>query len=123
MAGRGSPPGVKYGGREKGTPNKSKNEVLDLISAACPGWNPLQAMARAAMTGHFAEYDPVTLEPLVDELTGRPKTTAVSDKTRGTLLKEVNEYCYAKRKAVEVTGADGEDLNFGLLIEFVAADE
>lgn len=97
-------------GRAKGTPNRSRSEIQQLIEEACPGWNPLQAMARAARTGFFESYDPITGEPKVDPKTKTPVRCDLSEKTRAMLLKETNEYCYAKRKAVEVGGFDGDPI-------------
>lgn len=118
MAGvKGSGCGLKPGqkalvgaGRKKGTPNGDRNEIQQLIAEACPGWNPLQAMAKAAQIGYFDIYDPATGEPAVDPNTGAPIRHLIQEKTRATLLKEVNEYCYAKRKAVDISTPPGEEI-------------
>jgi hypothetical protein len=112
----GSP---RTGGRQKGTLNKNRDEVRQLIEAACPGWNPLQAMARAAMTGSFPIWDHETDAPMIDPDTGVKAMVPISDKTRAHLLKELNEYCHSKRRAIEIQDPDGNPVDLGLAIEFV----
>ena len=78
---RGSKPGERRGGRQKGTPNKRTVEVQQrLTELDC---DPIQGMALIAM-------DPeATLE------------------LRGRMFAELAAYIAPKRKAVEHTGADG----------------
>jgi hypothetical protein len=74
--------GVKTGGREKGTPNKRTQEVIERLAALrC---DPIEGMARIAMD----ETNPPEL--------------------RGRMLAELAGYCYPKRKAVELSG-DGNE--------------
>lgn len=98
-------------GRKKGTPNRDRAEVQQLLAEACPDWNPYQAMAKAAQQGFFDIYDPATGAPAIDPDTGRPIKQLISEKTRAMLLKEVNEYCYAKRKSVDIQTPPGEELH------------
>ena len=78
---RGSKPGERRGGRQKGTPNKATVEVQQRLSEL--GVDPIEGMARIAM-------DPeATLE------------------LRGRMFAELAAYIAPKRKAVEHTGADG----------------
>jgi hypothetical protein len=81
---RGSKPGEKRGGRQKGTPNKRTLAVTDKLEAL--GCDPIQRMAQIAMD----EEVEVTI--------------------RARLLTELAQYIAPKRKAVEVTGEDGGPL-------------
>jgi hypothetical protein len=81
---RGSKPGEKRGGRQKGTPNKRTLAVTDKLAAL--GCDPIQRMAQIAMN----EEVEVTI--------------------RARLLTELAQYIAPKRKAVEVTGEDGGPL-------------
>lgn len=79
---RGRPLGQpKLGGRQKGTPNKDKQELLDLILATgCK--HPLQGLAEIAKKSHEAgELD-----------------------LAKDCYKELAQYVASKRKAVEHTG-------------------
>lgn len=117
MARPGPKPGQRPSGRSKGTPNRSTDEARLLIEAACPGWNSLQAMARAAQRGAFEVWDPMTDAPKRND-DGSIVLVPISDKTRGTLLKELNEYQYAKRRAIEITNGEDNPLQLGLQISF-----
>ena len=68
----------RLGGRQKGTPNKRTQALLDLIDSECPGYDPVVAMAKIA-------NDPSQDETL-----------------RVQCHKEVAQYIHAKRKAIEV---------------------
>mgnify|MGYP003345183770 CR=1 FL=1 len=78
---RGSKPGERRGGRQKGTPNRRTLEIEERLVAV--GCHPLEAMARLAM----------------DE--------SNSPELRGKLLAELAGFIAPKRRAVEHTGADG----------------
>ena len=76
----------KKGGRVKGTPNKKTQEVIDrLAELKC---DPIEGMARIAQQA-MDEADLVLA---------------------GNMYKELAQYVAPKRKAVEMTGANGEDL-------------
>lgn len=78
---KNSSKGVRYGGRKKGTPNKDKAELLDLItSTGCK--HPLQGLAEIAKQSH----DEGNFDLAV------------------TCYKELAPYVAAKRKAVEHSG-------------------
>jgi hypothetical protein len=110
------PAGLKPGqkalvgaGRQKGTPNKDKTALRDAIAAACgPDWDPVVEMAIIAQTGLQCIYDPTTNAPAIDPVTGLPIKIMVDAKIRAMSRKEVSEYIHAKRKAVEVSGPDGD---------------
>lgn len=111
MANPGPKPGTRPSGRPKGAPNKSTLELRAAIAAACGSeWDPLVEMARIGKTGLVAQYDPATGEPMIEPLTGRPVLAPVSEKNRIHCCKEVSEYIHAKRKAVEMSGVDGDPI-------------
>ena len=108
MAGR--PKGqAKTGGRGKGTPNKRTAEFRErLVSLNC---DPLQVLA---MIVNGEETQPVATGKnddgtfIVEDL---PPTWELRAKYASDLL----NYEYPKRKAVEITGADGNELKIRIL--------
>lgn len=103
---RGSKPGERRGGREKNTPNKKTQEFLDLV--AKHGVAPGELLARVVKgerimalaytnkeTGEFVEHKVMpTLEQMI-----------AADK-------ELAQYTYPKRKAVEHSGFIGTQEDF-----------
>ena len=82
---RGSKPGERRGGRQIGTPNKRTLEVRERLAEL--NCDPIQGMALIAM-------DPeATLE------------------LRGRMFAELAAYIAPKRKAVELSGADGAPIS------------
>jgi hypothetical protein len=69
--------GKKTGGRQKGTPNRRTKEVLEILAEL--DCDPIEGMARIAMDEKH------------------------SPELRGRMLSALAEYCYPRRKAVEVT--------------------
>lgn len=84
------PKGVRYGGRQKGTLNKDRQSLHDRAKAM--GVDPLDVlfMIAAGNSQALNEVDPITLEQ-------RMRAAA-----------ECAQYLYAKRKAMELSGPDGE---------------
>lgn len=80
---RGSLPGERRGGRQKGTPNKPKQALVEMMAERWPGYHPVLAMAA------IANDESVELE------------------TRFQAHKEVAQYVEPKRKAIEHTGSEG----------------
>lgn len=72
--------GRKTGGRQKGTPNKPKQELLAKIQEQYPGYHPVMAMAALANDEDAPDF------------------------LRFQANKEVAQYIEPKRKALEVTG-------------------
>lgn len=84
----GRPGEKKTGGRAKGTPNKNRKEIIEIVENKL-GQDPLIEMCERYLDARGS----------------------VDDAQRADLLlKEINSYCRAKPRAVEVTGADGEPL-------------
>jgi hypothetical protein len=71
----------KTGGRKKGSLNRINADLKDRLSAAFPDYCPIEEMARIAL--NFDEDVTIRL----------------------TAHKEIAQYIYPKRKAVEVTGS------------------
>ena len=99
-------PGVKYGGRTKGAPNKDTQTLQEKAKEL--GCDPFEILI------HFAKGDYEKLgykeytykqfgENVVEELTIRPEL-------RQKAARDACEYLYPKRKAIEHTGKDGEKL-------------
>jgi transposase len=94
MAQAGRPPGTpKSGGRSKGTPNKNKQEFRELLDDA------------AKALGYKEGFDP--LKKLTEIYFDLEKIGVETSGARVEILLKTLEYSYPKKKAVEVTGADG----------------
>lgn len=85
MAGKNQP---KSGGRRRGTPNKRTAELLELLKKQYPKYNPVLQMAEIAQ----------------DE--------EVEMSLRIQCAKEVAQYLFPKRKAVELSQGAGEPFSF-----------
>ena len=85
----------KSGGRAKGTPNKSTKDVIErLKELKC---DPIEGMAEIAKQALKA-----------DDLS-----------LAGQMYKELAQYIAPKRKAMEVTGADGQEIQTASTINFI----
>ena len=85
----------KTGGRVKGTPNKATKDVISrLKELKC---DPIEGMAKIAVEaytdGDFA--------------------------LAGNMYKELAQYVAPKRKAMELTGANGEEIQTASTINFI----
>ena len=105
---RGAKPGERRGGRKKNTPNKRTQTLIERAEKL--GIDPFEILL------HFAEGDWEALgykseTKLISAGMGQTlyvDTIAVEDRIQAA--KEVCQYLYPKRKAIEHTGKDGEDL-------------
>ena len=97
----GSKPGEHRGGRKKGTPNKDKQELIDMIQAEYPDYHPLLALAEIANT------DIVKFSGVDDD--GNP-ITIIDHNLKFQASKEVCKYIVPQLKAVELTGKGGEPI-------------
>lgn len=77
------PKGVKYGGRQKGTPNSDKKELRERIAEKYPDYDPVMAMVEIAQDNDN-EID-----------------------IRLSANKEVAKYIHSQLKSVEVSNPDG----------------
>jgi hypothetical protein len=84
MAGKGSPKGVKQGGRAKGTPNKKNQEIVE--KALSVGITPLEVMLMA-------------MKDALDK--GELKEAS-------NFAKDAAPYCHAKLQSTVVKNAEGE---------------
>jgi hypothetical protein len=81
-----SSPRTKAGGRVKGTPNKRTQDVIERLNEL--GCDPIEGMAKIAAQA-------MTEGELM---------------LAGQMYKELAQYVAPKRKAIEMTGANGADL-------------
>lgn len=88
---RGSKPGERRGGRTAGTPNKDKQALLDLILST-GAKHPIEGMALAAVKAEEEGDNKLAFQAYC----------------------ELAPYVAAKRKAIEVTGEDGEPIRHTL---------
>lgn len=79
--------GKKYGGRQKGVPNKSKRALIALLRETYPGYHPVLSMAKIAH-----ETDDVALQ--------------------AQMHREIAQYVEPKRKAVEHSGEVGTRVSY-----------
>lgn len=115
MKNGGKRPGA---GRKKGVPNK-KTQVLEEILANL-GCFPLEKLAM------MAKGEPILCTTFIDKEGGE----VVEEMARPTIdqqkdaCKELLSYIYAKRKAVEHTGANGDPIVFsGIEITLVRPND
>lgn len=85
----------KTGGRKKGTPNKKTKEVIERLKEL--NCDPIEGMAKIAQTA--LDSDDLALA--------------------GQMYKELAQYVAPKRKAMEVTGANGEEIQTASTINFI----
>ncbi len=101
---RGAKPGERRGGRAKGTPNKKTQIVMDILeSLDC---NPIYNLAMMAMG------EPIECLTYVNKETGEYVVDSIpgSYEQIKDANKELANYVYPKRKAVEHTGQDGKEI-------------
>lgn len=82
---KGSKKGERRGGREKGTPNKRTQELIDLINAKYPNFDPILSLIDISLDNN----------------------TPLDIKVN--CLKEVAKYIHPQRKAVEVSASNQAD--------------
>lgn len=78
---------TKTGGRKAGTPNKKTNDVIELINKQYPGFNPVLSMIKISQDEN------------------------VDVNIRVSCLKEVSNYMFPKRKAIEVDSNIKHEIN------------
>ena len=86
MSGRGAKPGERRGGRAKGVKNKATQSVQDKLDSL--GCDPIEGLANIAK------------QAMDDE----------DYQLAGNMYKELAQYVAPKRKSVEMSGPNGEDL-------------
>ena len=79
--------GVKTGGRKAGTPNKRTETLKELIEAEFKGFNPIV------------------------ELIKMYKKESLEDNLKVAILKDIANYIYPKRKAIEDDIAEQNPIN------------
>jgi hypothetical protein len=129
---RGPAPGTRPAGRQKGTPNKRTVALLDRLDEL--GCDPLELSARIAL-GHeldgphpalraFYKFrddlaklqdkggavTPDHIEQLTQLIDDNLTRGYVPIELRSKHISDLMQYAHPKRKAVEITGKDGDDL-------------
>lgn len=110
---KGSP---KTGGREKGTPNKRTQELVDILEEK--GFSPASEIIRLYRRAwkEYRRYDEI-YDAIQDERTNHeikvPLTYDAIPHLKLALdaAKELMNYVYPKRKAIEITGKNGGPLD------------
>ena len=109
---RGPKKGERPSGRKPGGMNKDRKTLVEMIEAACGvGYNPVVEMAEIGRTGLQKVFDPITAQQMLDPLTGLPVYKEVGDDIRQSSRKEAAQYLLPKRKAVEMSGPDGDPID------------
>lgn len=98
---------TKTGGRKPGTPNKKALEVREIIEEL--GVNPIEILAHFMMNDYEALGYKET-QTMVTKSGSEVQVLTISPELRASCAKEIASYVYAKRRAIEVTGKDGEPL-------------
>lgn len=78
-------------GSRKGVPNKRSLDAAAVIAKHFPGWDPLVELAKMA------------------------RDASLTPEQRMRAMMEVAQYMHPKRKAVEMTGADGGPIKWSLV--------
>lgn len=103
------PAGVRVGGRQKGTPNRDKNALIELLKAECKNYrDPIVILADIACGEPVVTR--VWVPPIMDgarvvENGSYQERMVYPDlDQQASCAKEVAQYIHPKRKAIEVTG-------------------
>lgn len=102
-SGRGSAPGERRGGRQKGTPNKATGEVRDLAQV----YGPKAIEAAAKLAGL-----------VFDEVNNEPVGVAASEQARIAALGIILDRAYGKATQV-IAGDDDNPIKHAARIEVV----
>lgn len=119
------PRGVKTGGRKPGTPNKRTQDLTEILDEKgfCPAAELVRTYRRASR--HFKIYDDLLKRMVLaiegedaDEIFRAVKTASSFAEDAPAYLtiaehaaKELMQYKFPKRKAIELTGKDGGPLD------------
>jgi hypothetical protein len=123
----GAKPGERRGGRQKGTPNKTTLALMETLERE--GYNPVAELIEVARKA-AKEY--ARAEEMHDAIQARRAERGMiplSESTAQTYLtimekcaSDLLPYLYPKRKAVEISGVDGQDVfkSFADMVKEVA---
>jgi hypothetical protein len=110
--------GKKTGGRQKGTPNKKTQDVMEVCERL--GLNPIEVLARFALGDwNGLGYESAQIEVNHTEYGSVLKYT-IDPGVRSKCAAELASYIFPKRKAIEHSGPDGDPLQT-LVVEVVHA--
>ena len=94
-------------GRPHGTPNKGSLEVKEILENM--NVNPIEVLAHF-MTNNYEALGYLETRTVVTKSGATIEEPTISPELRAMCAKELASYVYAKRRAIEVTGKDGEPL-------------
>lgn len=127
MAGKGAAPGERRGGRAKGVKNKATLDLIQTLNEK--GYSPVAELIRIAHKAEI-EYDRAAevFDAICDKRASEDMIPLHNDnavnylKVMQSCAADLMPYVYPRRKAVEVTGADGENLfqSFADMVKRVA---
>lgn len=101
--------GDKTGGRTKGTPNKTTQELMDIADKLeC---NPFEVLIHFAKGDFEALGYPKEKVVAISENGEEIRAPSISPELRQKSAKDACEFLFPKRKAIEHTGKDGEKLS------------
>lgn len=105
----------RYGGRSKGTPNKTHANVEEIARAT--GIDPFHVlMMVVANDWEGLGYDkPTTTQMLKDG--GTIEVDRITLDHRVNAAKEASKYLYAQRKAIELAGPNGSEVGIKIIID------
>jgi hypothetical protein len=106
MAGRGSKPGKRRGGRQAGAPNKATADVKALAQSYAP--EAVKQLARLALNAQSEQARVAAIKEILDRAYGKPHTTAevniprdVQDLSTADLLRVLAAYGVVGEEAEE----------------------
>jgi len=113
--------GQRFGGRKKGTPNRDTQTLAEKAKEI--GADPFETLILFAKgdwsaLGYDSEYQIKVTKggETVNEFT-------ISPELRKSAASDACQYLYPKRKALEVTGAEGQPLSFVQLVKECSGDD
>lgn len=102
-----TPKGTRYGGRTKGTPNKTTQDLHEIAERLeC---NPFEVLLHYAK-GDFKALGYEEHQSMVTKSGEVVMVLTITPELRQKSAKDACEYLFPKRKAIEHTGKDGEKL-------------
>lgn len=106
---------TKTGGRKKGTPNKDKADLAGLAEKL--NVSPFEILLRICK----GDWKGLGYDNEVYVMEGPQGATkigyTISPEMRLTAAKEASKYLYAQKKALEVSGPDGDAIGVRIILE------
>lgn len=109
---------MKSGGRQKGTPNKNSLPIEELAKAL--NIDPFEVLLRfAAGDWKGLGYDNEVYFSESPEGDGKQIKMGyvIKPEVRQKAASDACQYLYPKKKAIELSGKDGDDIGFRIIVE------